>query len=121
VAARGRALEGGPEGELRYLAGFLDGLRGAARAAYLAAAPAAARRVRFSGSLEHGDLPSVLPAFTAQVVPSTFPEAFGMVAAEAACSGAIPLSADHSGLAEVTATLAGALAPDLRQALSFER
>ncbi len=40
------------------------------------------------------------------VVPSTFPEAFGMVAAEAAASGALPVCAEHSGLAEVTAVLA---------------
>ena len=63
----------------------------------------------------------MLPAFTAQVVPSTFPEAFGMVAAEAACSGALPLSADHSGLSEVTAALAPALPESQRALLSFER
>ena len=34
-------------------------------------------------------------------MPSTFPEAFGMVAAEAAACGALPVCADHSGLAEV--------------------
>ena len=45
-------------------------------------------------------------------MPSTFPEAFGMVAAEAAACGALPLSAAHSGLAEVTTTLAGALDAD---------
>jgi glycosyltransferase involved in cell wall biosynthesis len=121
IAARGRALEGGPSDRLTYLNAFLDGLDGAALDAYLAAAPAAAERVRFSGSLEHGDLPLVLPAFSAQVVPSTFPEAFGMVAAEAACSGALPLCADHSGLAEVTAALAGALPAEQRWLLSFER
>jgi glycosyltransferase involved in cell wall biosynthesis len=121
IAAQGRALEGGPAAPLTYLNAFLDGLDGPARDAYLAAAPAAAARVRFTGSLEHGDLPLVLPAFTAQVVPSTFPEAFGMVAAEAACSGALPLSADHSGLAEVTAALAPALPGDERSLLSFER
>jgi glycosyltransferase involved in cell wall biosynthesis len=121
IATRGRALEGGPAGPLSYLTAFLDGLEGAALEAYLSAAPAAAARVRFSGSLEHGDLPLVLPAFTAQVVPSTFPEAFGMVAAEAACSGALPLSADHSGLAEVTGALAGALSAGQRSLLSFER
>jgi glycosyltransferase involved in cell wall biosynthesis len=121
IAAQGRALEGGSAGRLTYLTAFLDGLEGAARDAYLAAAPLAAERVRFSGSLEHGDLPGVLPAFTAQVVPSTFPEAFGMVAAEAACSGALPLSANHSGLAEVTAALAPALAEEQRALLSFER
>jgi len=121
LAARGRGAEGGEEAPLSYLTAFLDGLEGGARRAYLAAAPAAAAAVRFTGALHHGDLPDVLPAFTAQVVPSTFPEAFGMVAAEAACCGALPLSADHSGLAEVTAALAGAVAPELRELLSFER
>jgi glycosyltransferase involved in cell wall biosynthesis len=121
IARRGRELEGGPPGELTYLAAFLDGLDAAAREEYLEAASAAAGRVRFTGRLEHTDLPSVLPAFTAQVVPSTFPEAFGMVAAEAACCGALPLSAAHSGLAEVSTVLADALAPELRPLLSFER
>ena len=121
IAARGRELEGGPAGELSYLAAFLDSLEGDARDAYLAAAPAAAARVSFTGRLEHSDLPRLLPACEAQVVPSTFPEAFGMVAAEAAACGALPLSAAHSGLAEVTATLTGALDPSLAPLLSFER
>ena len=34
-------------------------------------------------------------------MPSTFPEAFGMVAAEAAACGALPVVAGHSGMAEV--------------------
>jgi glycosyltransferase involved in cell wall biosynthesis len=34
-------------------------------------------------------------------VPSIFPEAFGMVAAEAAAGGSLPLVARHSGLAEI--------------------
>ena len=72
--------------------------------------------MHFTGRLEHEDLPDLLPACEAQVMPSTFPEAFGMVAAEAAACGALPLSADHSGMAEVTATLAPALAPELRRA-----
>jgi glycosyltransferase involved in cell wall biosynthesis len=121
IAAEGRALEGGPAGELSYLAAFLDGLEGDAREAYLAAAPEGAGRVGFTGRLEYTDLPSLLPACEAQVVPSTFPEAFGMVAAEAAACGALPLSASHSGLAEVTATLAHALEDELRPLLSFER
>jgi glycosyltransferase involved in cell wall biosynthesis len=53
------------------------------------------------------------------VVPSTFPEAFGMVAAEAAACGALPVSAAHSGLAEVTATLAAAVPEAARPWLSF--
>ena len=42
-------------------------------------------------------------------VTSTFPEAFGMVAAEAAACGALPVVADHSGLGEVARTLAAAV------------
>jgi len=120
IARAGRTLEGGPPGELGYLMAFFDGLEGGAREAYLAMAPAAAARVVFTGRLEHSDLPALLPACEAQVVPSTFPEAFGMVAAEAAACGALPLSAGHSGLAEVSDTLREALEPELRDLLSFE-
>jgi glycosyltransferase involved in cell wall biosynthesis len=42
-----------------------------------------------------------------------------MVAAEAAACGALPISAAHSGMAEVTATLAPALDEELRPLLSF--
>ena len=120
IAVRGRELEGGPPGELRYLAAFLDGLAGEARDRYLRAA-AAFDGVRFTGRLEHGDLPDVLPACLAQVVPSTFPESFGMVAVEGAACGALPLSAAHSGLAEVTRTLEPAVDPEVAPLLSFER
>lgn len=121
IAARGRELEGGPPGELRYLATFLDGMDDARRRSYRRAAAKAAGRIVFTGRLEHDDLPDLLCACRAQVVPSTFPEAFGMVAAEAAGCGALPLSASHSGLAEVSAVLAQALAPELRPLLSFDR
>jgi glycosyltransferase involved in cell wall biosynthesis len=121
VAARGRELEGGPRGELTYLAGFLDGLSGEARERYFGAAAEAFSRVHFTGRLEHDDLPDLLPACLAQVVPSTFPEAFGMVAVEAAACGALPLSAAHSGLAEVTRQLQEAVDEPVRPLLSFER
>ena len=121
VADRGRELEGGPPGALTYLRAFLDSLTGERRALYLQSAPAAAARVHFTGRLEHDDLPAVLPSWEALVVPSTFPEAFGMVAAEGAACGALPLSAAHSGLAEVTAVLGDALEPPLRSLLSFAR
>jgi glycosyltransferase involved in cell wall biosynthesis len=116
IAARGRELEGGPAGELRHLRAFLD----RADDEWLRAAPAAAERIHFTGRLEHDDLPALLPACEAQVMPSTFPEAFGMVAAEAAACGALPLSAAHSGMAEVTAMLAPVLPAELRPLLSFE-
>ena len=121
IAARGRELEGGPRSEMTYLAAFLDGLEGEARARYLAAAGPALERVSFTGRLEHEDLPDLLPSCLAQVVPSTFPEAFGMVAVEAAACGALPLSAAHSGLAEVTRTLEPVVDPEVRELLSFER
>jgi glycosyltransferase involved in cell wall biosynthesis len=120
VVASGRELEGGPPGELRHLGAFLETLEGRRRADDLGAAPAAAARVHFTGRLEHDDLPQVLAACEAHVMPSTFPEAFGMVAAEAAACGALPLSAGHSGMAEVTAVLASALPEDLRPLLSFQ-
>ena len=116
MAARGRELEGGPPGALRHLSAFLE----TASAEWLEAAPAAAARIHFTGRIEHDDLPSLLPVCEAQVMPSTFPEAFGMVAVEAAACGVLPLTAGHSGMAEVTATLAPALPDGLRPLLSFE-
>jgi glycosyltransferase involved in cell wall biosynthesis len=116
IAARGRELEGGPPGELRHLSAFLDSVDDD----WLRAAPEAARRIHFTGRLEHEDLPLLLPACEAQVMPSTFPESFGMVAAEAAACGALPLSANHSGMAEVTATLRPALPEELRPLMSFD-
>jgi glycosyltransferase involved in cell wall biosynthesis len=128
IALAGRALEsdatGAPEnsGErspLRHLLAFIDSLQGAERDAYLAAASSLAERVIFTGRLDHDELADVLPACDALVVPSTFPEAFGMVAAEAAACGAPPVSARHSGLAEVSDVLAGALPPEVGDWLSF--
>jgi glycosyltransferase involved in cell wall biosynthesis len=115
IAARGRELEGGPPGELRYLRAFLDTVD----EAWLSAAPRAAESIHFTGRLEYTDLPLLVPACDAQVMPSTFPEAFGMVAVEAAACGVLPLSAGHSGMAEVTATLAPAVPDELRPLLSF--
>ena len=119
IAERGRELEGGPAGELRYLASFLDGLDGERRARYVEDARPAFERVSFTGRLEHEDLPWLLPACEAQVVPSTFPEAFGMVAVEAAACGALPISAAHSGLLEVSRAFEPAVADEIRPLLSF--
>jgi glycosyltransferase involved in cell wall biosynthesis len=57
--------------------------------------------VLFTGPLEHRHLVHLIPLADVTVVPSIFPEAFGMVAAEAAAGGSLPLVARHSGLAEV--------------------
>jgi glycosyltransferase involved in cell wall biosynthesis len=61
--------------------------------------------VLFTGPLEHRHLVHLLPLADVTVVPSIFPEAFGMVAAEAAAGGSIPLVARHSGLAEIADVL----------------
>ena len=119
IACRGRELEGGPPGQLHYLAAFLDGLTGAERERYLCACGDAMRRLHFAGRIEHDDVSELMCASRALVIPSTFPEAFGMVLAEAACCGSMPLSASHSGLAEVTEVLAPAVGRELRGALSF--
>jgi glycosyltransferase involved in cell wall biosynthesis len=58
-------------------------------------------RTLFTGPLEHRHLVHLIPLADATVVPSIFPEAFGMVAAEAAAGGSPPLVARHSGLAEI--------------------
>jgi glycosyltransferase involved in cell wall biosynthesis len=77
-------------------------------------------RTLFTGPLEHRHLVNLLPLADVVVVPSIFPEAFGMVAAEAAAAGVPPLVARHSGLAEVAAGLEEAYPAPLRPLTSFE-
>jgi glycosyltransferase involved in cell wall biosynthesis len=55
----------------------------------------------FTGPLEHRHLVHLLALADTAVAPSIFPEAFGMVAAEAAAAGCPPIVANHSGLAEI--------------------
>lgn len=123
---------GGDERELRQLwATFTAGDRGAARhfagrgdermlghlASWLAAGGDDARfyeratelRLEWPGRLEHDALAPVLPSWDALVVPSIVPEAFGMVAAEAAGCGVPPIVPRHSGIGEIGATLEGHL------------
>ena len=70
--------------------------------------------VEFVGPLYHEDLAKLLPAADVAVVPSIFPETFGLVAAEFAASGAPPFVADHSGLREAGAIVGSGLPLDLR-------
>jgi glycosyltransferase involved in cell wall biosynthesis len=77
-------------------------------------------RTLFTGPLEHRHLTHLLPLADAAVVPSIFPEAFGMVAAEAAAAGCPPLVARHSGLAEVAAGLEADYPERLRHLAAFE-
>ena len=115
LASKGRLLEGGPPGPLRMLSAFLSdpptGYEGAAREA--------AGSVAFAGRLEHEEVARLVPATDALVFPSTFPESFGMVAAEAAAAGVLPVSAAHSGAAEVSRVLAAALPAEVAGLVSF--
>jgi glycosyltransferase involved in cell wall biosynthesis len=77
-------------------------------------------RTLFTGPLEHRHLVHLIPLADVAVVPSIFPEAFGMVAAEAAAAGCPPLVARHSGLEEIALGLEAAYPPELRHLASFE-
>jgi glycosyltransferase involved in cell wall biosynthesis len=76
-------------------------------------------RTLFTGPFEHRHLVHLLGLADACVVPSIFPEAFGMVAAEAAAAGCPPLVARHSGLAEVAVGLEAEYPASLRHLASF--
>ena len=80
----------------------------------------APKRTLFTGPFEHRHLAQLLPLADVTVVPSIFPEAFGMVAAEAAAAGSPPLVARHSGLAEVAAGLEEEYPPHLKHLVAFE-
>ena len=115
VARLGWKLEGGTERPLPILSAFLanppDG--------YVDAAKRIAGSVDFIGRLEHDEVAALLPHAEALIMPSTFPEAFGMVAVEAAACGALPISAGHSGMLEVSRQLAPELPGDAGRLISF--
>jgi glycosyltransferase involved in cell wall biosynthesis len=106
---------------------LLEALRGLdARAVVAGFGPERARLERqagggalFTGALEHRHLAHLWPLADVSVMPSIFPEAFGMVAAEAAACGSPPLVARHSGLAEVAAGLEAEYPPGLRGLAAF--
>jgi glycosyltransferase involved in cell wall biosynthesis len=115
VARLGWALEGGEERPLSILSAFLaDPPLG-----YLESAKGIAGSIDFIGRLEHDQVAELLPRAEALVMPSTFPEAFGMVAVEAAACGTLPVSAGHSGMLEVSRQLAETLPPAAGRLTSF--
>jgi glycosyltransferase involved in cell wall biosynthesis len=115
VAARGRGYEGDPDEALPILSGFLAD----PPAGYVEAAREAEGTILVGGRLEHDEVADVMPAADTFAMPSTWPEAFGMVPAESAACGVPPTSADHSGMREVARLLADALDPGLAPLLSF--
>ncbi len=115
IARRGWALEGGEERPLPILGAFLA----EPPAGYAEMARAAAGSVEFVGRLEHREVAGFFPRAQAMVMPSTFPEAYGMVAVEAAACGTLPVSAGHSGMLEVSRQLAAALPEPVGRLTSF--
>lgn len=102
------ALSGEGAAELPELRGFLDGLRaGGTLDAWLADCVATQphERVTWLGLVDHDVLAELWPLAEVSLVPSILAEAFGMVAAEAAACGCVPLVADHSGLADAAAVI----------------
>lgn len=99
-----------PDGPLTSVLQLLD--EGALDERYLATIDAT--DITFTGRLEHEPLAEVLPTADVLAVPSIVPEAFGMVAAEAAACGVLPVVPDHSGIAEAGAAVEHAIgAPGL--------
>jgi len=115
VARLGRGLEGGEAKPLSILSAFLVDLAHG----YAEAAKGMAESVELIGRLEHDEVAQLLSGAEALVMPSTFPEAFGMVAAEAAACGVLPVSAGHSGMREVSRELARTLPPEAAELVSF--
>jgi glycosyltransferase involved in cell wall biosynthesis len=115
LARLGWALEGGEESPLPILSAFLA----SPPAGYAEAARASAGSVELIGRLEHDEVATLMARSEALVMPSTFPEAFGMVAVEAAAAGALPVSAGHSGMLEVSRQLADSLPGEVGRLTSF--
>ena len=91
LAELGKLLEGGQAGPLEHFEVSQELLQDAA---------GMEDDVEFIGPLRHEELTRLLPAAELGVVPSIFPETFGLVAAELAACGVVPFVADHSGLRE---------------------
>jgi glycosyltransferase involved in cell wall biosynthesis len=87
----GKRLEGGPAAPLEHFEVSKELLNDAV---------GVEDAVEFIGPLRQADLAKLLPRAEVGVVPSIFPETFGLVAAEFAASGVVPFVADHSGLRE---------------------
>ena len=57
--------------------------------------------ITITGMLDHMELSMILPLASLTIVPSKWPEAFGMVAVEAMATGVLPLCNYHAGLCDV--------------------
>ncbi len=97
------SLSGEGHDDLPHLRVFLDDLRERGDFDDWLAAAREHRvdeHVSWLGLVDHGVLAELWPLAETSVVPSVLAEAFGMVAAEAAATGCVPIVSDHSGLAD---------------------
>ena len=102
------ALSGEGADDLPHLRAFLDDLRSRGELdAWLEAARTQRvdEHVSWLGLVDHGVLAELWPLAETSVVPSVLAEAFGMVAAEAAATGCVPIVSDHSGLADAASVI----------------
>ncbi len=67
-------------------------------ALYLAAARGLAKHVTFLGHLAHDEMAPAFAAADVSLMPSVYPEAYGLSAIEAAAAGAIPIATYQTGL-----------------------
>jgi glycosyltransferase involved in cell wall biosynthesis len=72
----------------------------------------------FLGLLDHAQLSSVFAAADVSLIPSVFPEAAALVAAEALSCGALPLASYHSGMASLGDLLAESYRDDVFTSLT---
>jgi len=79
-----------------------------------------AERISVTGLLDHSILRELLPLASLTLVPSKWPEAFGMVAVEAMAAGVLPLCNYHAGLRDVVDEVRNT-APELADLMSVNR
>ncbi len=128
IVARGRELEGDPEGEggsteLTKVARFMDGLRERGELdAYFDAGRRHVRRDRviFTGYLTHAELRYLFPCCDAAVFPSVVKEAGPLVFLEALASGAFPLGTYFGGMKASIDSVATVLPPEAAEAMKLD-
>ena len=103
IIENGNYLEEKKHGKLEYLSKFWSSLKNCDKLdKYLESAKKIdLDRVVFLGKLDHDTLPHVIKKHSVIVVPSIFPESFGMVSIEGMSQGLVPIVFNHSGLKEV--------------------
>ena len=82
--------------------------------------PEELNRITITGMLDHKELSEILPLASLTLVPSKWPEAFGMVAVEAMAAGALPLCNYHAGLCDVIDEVE-AVSPELADIMKLQR